>query len=94
MNPLDKLPPLPQTPTAGSCTPASHGSIEHQVLLWDAINQYAESCGGEPHTLVYGNTRRQQLVVEIMRLVYQSNTKHHRCDDQRGEHTRGGSCSP
>ena len=62
-------------PARGSCTPASHGSIEHQALLWDAINQYAESCGGEPHTLVYGNTRRQQLVVEIMRLVYQSNNR-------------------
>jgi len=50
-------------------------SIEHRALLWDAINQYVEACGGEPHRHVYGNTRRQRCVVAIEKLVYQSNDK-------------------
>lgn len=52
-----------------------HGSAEHRALLWDAINQYVEACGGHPHYLVYGNTRRQRAVVDVEALVYPQNTE-------------------
>lgn len=39
--------------------------------LWDAINDYCVACGGTPSSDVYGNTRRQQAVVDIERVVTQ-----------------------
>lgn len=63
----------PETQTRPPEYGGANGSIEHRALLWDAINQYVEACGGEPHRLVYGNTRRQRCVVEIEKLVHQSN---------------------
>jgi hypothetical protein len=40
-----------------------------RVALWDAINDYAVSCGGSPGEHVYGNTRRMDAVVEVERRV-------------------------
>ena len=36
-----------------------------RVALWDAINEYAASCGGDPSRNVYGNTRRHEAVVKV-----------------------------
>lgn len=37
--------------------------------LWDLINKYVESCGGNPAEKIYGNTRRQELVYKIEDLI-------------------------
>lgn len=37
--------------------------------LWDAINHYAVSVGGDPSRHVYGNTSRMQAVVDVGRAV-------------------------
>lgn len=63
----------PETETRGSHSSPPHGSVEHRALLWDAINQYAESCGGKPHERVYGNTRRQRCVAQIEALIFSPN---------------------
>ncbi len=42
--------------------------------LWEAINKYAESCGGNPQNHIYGNTKRQIAVAEIEALVYPQDT--------------------
>jgi hypothetical protein len=42
---------------------------EDRVKLWDAINAYAITCGGDPSRFVYGNTPRQKAVAEIETLV-------------------------
>lgn len=39
------------------------------VPLWDAINEYAEACGGDPSRGVYGNVRRQNAVAGVDRVV-------------------------
>lgn len=39
--------------------------MQFQNLLWDAINRYATSCGGDPSDRVYGNTSRQQAVASV-----------------------------
>jgi hypothetical protein len=44
-----------------------HGAAEN--ALWDAINRYAMSCGGDPSDHVHGNTLRQQAVVEVSEAV-------------------------
>lgn len=40
-----------------------------KVALWEAINRYAETCGGDPGKHCYGNYERMQAVAEIERLV-------------------------
>lgn len=45
--------------------------MEERAALWDAINAYAETCGGDPSKHVYGNTPRQKAVAEVERLVRQ-----------------------
>ncbi len=40
-----------------------------QVPLWDAINRYVVTCGGAPDKHVYGNTSRQNAVVEVCNVV-------------------------
>ncbi len=37
--------------------------------LWDAINDYAISVGGNPAKHVYGNTPRMRAVAEVSRIV-------------------------
>lgn len=39
--------------------------------LWEAINRYAVSVGGDPSRHVYGNTSRMQAVAEVDRAVHQ-----------------------
>ncbi len=44
--------------------------LENRVRLWDAINAYAEACGGRPSGEgVYGNLRRQECVCEIEKII-------------------------
>jgi hypothetical protein len=49
--------------------------------LWDAINRYATSVGGDPSNHVYGNVPRMQAVVDvgaaIGKLVEQQHVKRH-----------------
>lgn len=40
--------------------------------FWQLINAYIELCGGDPAENLYGNTKRQQLVVKIESLVFPS----------------------
>lgn len=42
---------------------------EQRVRLWDAINEYVKSCGGDPSKRVYGNTTRQRAVAGVERVV-------------------------
>lgn len=43
------------------------GGLTHdqRVALWDAINEYVETCGGNPSRHVYGNTPRQRAVAKV-----------------------------
>ena len=40
-------------------------SFSTQELLWNAINAYAQACGGDPSNAVYGNTPRQNAVAAV-----------------------------
>lgn len=40
-----------------------------QKALWDAINMYTESCGGNPSNHVYGNTKRMDAVATVERIA-------------------------
>lgn len=42
---------------------------EQRVALWDAINRYAQTCGGDPSKHVYGNTPRMDAVADVERVV-------------------------
>lgn len=37
--------------------------------LWDAIQRFAVSCGGDPSGRVHGNTARQQAVADIEAVI-------------------------
>lgn len=41
--------------------------MQARGAMWDAINKYVETCGGDPSKHVYGNTARQRAVVEVER---------------------------
>ena len=41
-----------------------------QVSLWDAINRYATTCGGDPSQHVYGNTPRMTAVADTNRVIH------------------------
>lgn len=72
---LGEEPPDPDEPEA---TQGDVGSPAH-VALWDAINTYAETCGGDPPRHVYGNTPRQRAVVEVenaLRVLASQGTDH------------------
>jgi hypothetical protein len=43
--------------------------MEIEVALWDAINRYAISVGGDPSSHVYGNTSRMQAVADVGAVV-------------------------
>lgn len=47
------------------------GEMEYddEVLLYEAINEYVVSCGGDPSRHVYGNTARQKAVSRINGIV-------------------------
>lgn len=59
--------PAPQHHAAPTCD--SFERMRFQNLLWDAINRYATSCGGDPSDHVYGNTSRQQAVASVNNAV-------------------------
>ncbi len=44
-------------------------AMETRVLLWDAINRYVQTCGGDPSKYVYGNTARQKAVAEVEQAI-------------------------
>ena len=46
-------------------------SITHEtrVRLWDAINRYAQTCGGDPSKHVYGNIARMNAVVDVEQVL-------------------------
>ena len=48
-----------------SCTPC----VKFEVDLWDAINRYAISVGGDPASHVYGNAARMQAVADVGKIV-------------------------
>jgi hypothetical protein len=55
---------LAPTPSAPS---EPLGNNDWRIDLWDAINEYATACGGDPGANVYGNTRRQRAVAAVER---------------------------
>ncbi len=40
-----------------------------QTELWDAINRYVTSCGGDPGRHVYGNDARMNAVADVNEAV-------------------------
>lgn len=48
-----------------SCPPC----MQFEVALWDAINRYAITVGGDPAHHVYGNTARMQAVADVGKIV-------------------------
>ncbi len=48
-----------------SCAPCMQLEIE----LWDAINRYAISVGGDPSGRSHGNVPRMQAVADVGRIV-------------------------
>ena len=48
---------------------ADEARMAERVRLWDAINAYVVSCGGDPDRHVYGNTRRQTAVAQVEQIV-------------------------
>lgn len=40
-----------------------------KVDLWNAINKYVQTCGGDPSKHVYGNMPRQLAVVDVEKAV-------------------------
>lgn len=60
----------------GKPSPSSAGSrLETQSRLWEAINRYVETCGGDPSKRVYGNTARMECVVEVEAIVFSENSR-------------------
>ena len=50
-----------------NCTSCTQLEIE----LWEAINRYAGSVGGDPSKQVHGNVPRMQAVADVSRLISQ-----------------------
>ncbi len=48
-----------------NCAPC----MQFEVALWDAINRYAITVGGDPAHHVYGNTPRMQAVADVGAIV-------------------------
>jgi len=66
---LDALAARRESPAPGLVEAARNlepGSPAH-VALWDAINDYATACHGDPSKHVYGNTARQRAVAAVER---------------------------
>ena len=40
-----------------------------KIVLWEAINRYVETCGGDPSGRVYGAISRQEAVVNVERAI-------------------------
>lgn len=39
--------------------------MQLEIELWEAINRYASSAGGDPSRRVYGNVPRMQAVADV-----------------------------
>lgn len=52
--------------------PDMHSIKAHRAQLWDAINEYAEACGGTPGATTLGNCKLVLAAAEIEALVYSS----------------------
>lgn len=50
--------------------PDIHAVKAHRAQLWDAINEYAEACGGTPGATTLGNCKLVLAAAEIEALVY------------------------
>lgn len=50
-----------------NCAPC----MQFETGLWDAINRYASSVGGDPSEHVHDNERRMQAVADVGRLISQ-----------------------
>ena len=55
-----------------------------QVPLWDAINRYVVSCGGDPSKHVNGNTPRMEAVVEVNSIVRRESSTSAKLEEARG----------
>jgi|GEM_PF-3834191 hypothetical protein len=42
-------------------------TLQQKVELWDAVNSYAQACGGDTKTT---NPARERAVVQVERIVY------------------------
>lgn len=52
--------------------------MQLEVALWDAINHYAMSVGGDPSAYVYGNEARMKAVAVVGRVVDEITSRWHR----------------
>lgn len=43
--------------------------LGYEVDLFEAVNNYASACGGDPSRFVYGNTHRQKAVSKINQTI-------------------------
>jgi hypothetical protein len=71
------------------------GSPPH-VALWDAINRYAVTCGGEPSKYVHGNTLRQRAVADVENKLRLEQAERCVCCGAEGNepHAPGAACWP
>jgi hypothetical protein len=46
----------------------------HRVALWDAINRYAEACGGDTSATTSGSVDRMNAVAEVERIAFRYNS--------------------
>ena len=63
--------------------------MRFEVELWDAINAYATSVGGDPSKHVYGNTSRYHAVAAVARVVDQAALRRRIDDVTIGELAKG-----
>lgn len=56
-----------QTAGRSNCTPC----MRFEADLWEAINRYAGTVGGDPSNYVHGNVPRMQAVADVGRIVEQ-----------------------
>lgn len=64
-----------------------------QVDLWDAINSYAISVGGDPSGHVYGNGPRMQAVADVNRVVDRVTSRQKIDDIVIGELVKGSNAA-
>ena len=54
-----------ETEGRSNCAPC----MQFETELWDAINRYASSTGGDPSKHVHGNAPRMQAVADVGRVI-------------------------
>jgi len=63
------LSPVPSMTGKSFLHPDQEADMAWRVPLWDAINNYAIACGGDPSNHVYGNTSRMKAVADVENTV-------------------------